>query len=59
MAQINPHINFNGNAEKAFTFYKSVYVIFGLALNIDKNKKQNIAGFKIRAHDDKEIKFEF
>ena len=25
MAQINPHINFNGNAEKAFTFYKSVF----------------------------------
>ena len=25
MAQINPHINFNGNAEEAFTFYKSVF----------------------------------
>jgi PhnB protein len=25
MAQINPHINFNGNAEKAFIFYKSVF----------------------------------
>lgn len=25
MAQINPYINFNGNAEEAFTFYKSVY----------------------------------
>jgi PhnB protein len=25
MAQINPHINFNGNAEVAFTFYKSVF----------------------------------
>jgi PhnB protein len=25
MAQINPHINFNGNAEAAFTFYKSVF----------------------------------
>jgi PhnB protein len=25
MAQINPHINFNGNAEDAFTFYKSVF----------------------------------
>src|SRR5690606_5946616 len=22
---INPHINFNGNAEEAFTFYKSVF----------------------------------
>jgi PhnB protein len=25
MAEINPHINFNGNAEEAFTFYKSVF----------------------------------
>lgn len=24
MATINPYINFNGNAEEAFTFYKSV-----------------------------------
>ena len=25
MAQINPYINFNGNSEEAFTFYKSVF----------------------------------
>ncbi len=25
MAQINPHINFNGNAEEAFNFYQSVF----------------------------------
>ena len=25
MAYINPHINFNGNAEEAFNFYKSVF----------------------------------
>ena len=25
MALINPHINFNGNAEEAFEFYKSVF----------------------------------
>ena len=25
MAQINPHINFNGNAEEAFEFYRSVF----------------------------------
>src|SRR5690348_5775984 len=25
MAQINPHINFNGNAEEAFNSYKSVF----------------------------------
>ena len=25
MTSINPHINFNGNAEEAFNFYKSVF----------------------------------
>ncbi|MGM8363083.1 hypothetical protein ACSV4D_14315 [Flavobacterium sp. ARAG 55.4] len=25
MALINPHINFNGNAKEAFTFYQSVF----------------------------------
>ena len=25
MALINPHVNFNGNAEEAFTFYQSVF----------------------------------
>ena len=25
MARINPYLNFNGNAEEAFTFYKSVF----------------------------------
>src|SRR6185295_20131149 len=25
MALINPHVNFNGNAEEAFNFYKSVF----------------------------------
>lgn len=25
MATLNPHVNFNGNAEEAFTFYKSVF----------------------------------
>lgn len=25
MTLINPHINFNGNAEEAFIFYKSVF----------------------------------
>ncbi|MBN9297530.1 MAG: VOC family protein [Filimonas sp.] len=25
MALINPHVNFNGNAEEAFIFYKSVF----------------------------------
>jgi PhnB protein len=25
MANINPHINFNGNAEEAFNFYKTIF----------------------------------
>ena len=25
MALINPHVNFNGNAEEAFNFYRSVF----------------------------------
>lgn len=25
MAQINPYLHFNGNAEEAFTFYKSIF----------------------------------
>ncbi len=25
MASINPHVNFNGNAEEAFNFYRSVF----------------------------------
>ena len=25
MAKINPHVNFNGNAEEAFNIYKSVF----------------------------------
>ena len=25
MATINPHVNFNGNAEEAFNFYKAVF----------------------------------
>lgn len=25
MTTLNPYINFNGNAEEAFTFYKSVF----------------------------------
>lgn len=25
MAQVNPYLHFNGNAEEAFTFYKSVF----------------------------------
>jgi PhnB protein len=42
MTTINPHINFNGNAEEAFTFYKSV---FG-------GEFGKIVRFKDLAHDD-------
>ena len=42
MATINPHVNFNGNAEEAFNFYKSVFggefsrlVRFGQMANAD------------------------
>lgn len=57
MATLNPHINFNGNAEEAFNFYKSVFggdfsslVRFGDMQNADyqipdneKNKIMHIA----------------
>lgn len=42
MPRINPYINFNGNAEEAFTFYKS---IFGGELN-------SIVRFKDLASDE-------
>ena len=57
MALINPHINFNGNAEEAFSFYQSVFGgelskivrfkdLSGPGFEIDKeeeNKLMNIA----------------
>ncbi len=36
MALINPHINFNGNAEEAFNFYRSVFG--GIFVNIIRFK---------------------
>ncbi len=33
MAEINPHINFNGNAEEAFTFYQSAIMGYFRILN--------------------------
>jgi len=45
MARINPHINFNGNAEEAFNFYKSV---FGGEFNsIKRFKDLTFPGFTI------------
>ena len=45
MAQINPHINFNGNAEEAFTFYKSIFG--GEFLNIMRFKDLSSPEFQV------------
>lgn len=42
MALINPHINFNGNAEEAFSFYRSVFG--GSFANIVRFKDMSIPG---------------
>ncbi len=49
MAQINPHINFNGNAEEAFTFYKSVFG--GEFEKIIRFKDLAGAGFQVAEHE--------
>lgn len=45
MAQINPHINFNGNAEEAFNFYKSLFG--GEFLTVVRFKDMSGPGFQI------------
>lgn len=45
MVQINPYINFNGNAEEAFTFYKSVFG--GEFSNITRFKDLPNPGFTV------------
>jgi PhnB protein len=45
MAAINPHINFNGNAEEAFNFYKSVFG--GEFAKIMRFKDMASAGFPV------------
>lgn len=45
MAQINPYIHFNGNAEEAFTFYKSVFG--GEFLSITRFKDMPMEGSPI------------
>jgi PhnB protein len=53
MVQINPHINFNGNAEEAFTFYKSV---FGGELTIIMRFKDiSNPGFTVTENDANKI----
>ena len=49
MARINPHINFNGNAEEAFQFYQSVFG--GEFSKIVRFKELSVPGFTI---DEKE-----
>jgi len=52
MALINPHINFNGNAEEAFTFYKSVFG--GAFSKIVRFKDLSIPGYSVaEAEQDK------
>lgn len=49
MPSINPYINFNGNAEEAFTFYKSVFGgEFGKVLRF-----KDIPGFPVSEEGDK------
>jgi PhnB protein len=45
MPQINPHINFNGNAEEAFNFYKSVFG--GEFAKIMRFKDLSMPGFSV------------
>ncbi|GAA0880119.1 VOC family protein [Algoriphagus jejuensis] len=49
MALINPYINFNGNAEEAFNFYKAVFG--GEFANVTRFKDLDIPGNPIAAHE--------
>ena len=53
MALINPHINFNGNAEEAFKFYKSVFG--GEFAKIVRFKDISSAEFPISENDANKI----
>lgn len=53
MAIINPHINFNGNAEEAFTFYKSVFG--GDFTNVVRLKDLAGPEFPVPAEDENKI----
>ena len=53
MAKINPHINFNGNAEEAFNFYQSV---FGVTFStIMRFKDLASEEFPVAAHEANKI----
>jgi len=49
MALINPYIHFNGNAEEAFTFYKSVFG--GEFARVMRYKDLSGSGFQIHGND--------
>jgi len=53
MALINPHINFNGNAEEAFNFYKSVFG--GEFARIMRFKDLATAEFQVAEHEANKI----
>ncbi|MFN8430263.1 MAG: VOC family protein [Spirosomataceae bacterium] len=53
MALINPHINFNGNAEEAFNFYKSVFG--GEFSKITRFKDIASEDFPVPAHEAEKI----
>lgn len=53
MASINPHINFNGNAEEAFNFYKSVFG--GEFARIMRFKDLASAEFPVAEHEANKI----
>jgi len=53
MSNINPHINFNGNAEEAFNFYKSVFG--GAFTKIIRFKDLSIPGHPIPENEANKI----
>ena len=53
MALINPHVNFNGNAEEAFSFYQSVFG--GEFTKIVRFKDLASAGFPVAEHEENKI----
>lgn len=53
MALINPHINFNGNAEEAFNFYKSVFG--GEFAKVIRFKDMAGADFPVAEHEANKI----
>lgn len=53
MAQINPHMNFNGNAEEAFTFYRSVFG--GEFARIVRFKDLASTGMPVAEHEENKV----